>query len=89
MEGKVSLHLIEISPKMRELQCNTLCPPGETVNLDESTSETKHKNIPVSWHNSIGEAYLSDHYRFGDVIAPCTFFGSIYNAELCPVESSS
>ena len=55
MKGKLSLHLLDVSPKMRSIQCNTLC--GYELDVSERDNPQPktsiYGDINVSWHNKL------------------------------------
>ena len=57
MKGKLSLHLLDVSPKMRELQCRTLCACDLYVDEAENPRPRAsfYGDVLVSWHKSLGK----------------------------------
>lgn len=64
IRDKLSLHLIDVSPKMKTMQRTTLCNIGNSQSEEEEVSgnepqSTKYNDIKVSWHNSIGKYIIN------------------------------
>eukprot|EP00794_Sanderia_malayensis_P020207 gene20207-22183_t len=51
IKSSLSVHLVEVSSKMRSMQSNLICDNSTPTNGDE-TRESKF-GVPVSWHNDI------------------------------------
>ena len=60
----LSLHLIEVSPKMKLMQKSALCDNDDVCSSQSAQEDipaanqplsTKYNNINVSWHKSIGK----------------------------------
>lgn len=57
LRDRVSYHLIEISPKMRQLQAENIC--GQAYDGGITLESKRGGSVSVCWHNHIGLLYTA------------------------------